>query len=213
MPHKKIDYNLISGQKIQRTEALADGVFAVAMTLLVLDIKVPISDAIHSEADLLTALGKLLPTMLSYFMSFMTLGIFWMAHSSQYSYIERTDRHLNWISIFYLMFVSLVPFTTAFINEHDNYRLSIGLYWLNILMLGILIYIHWSYAYRHNFIASEFDKEAINKAIKKRILIAQTLYAFGALLCFINTNLSIGVILLVQINYAFAFSFRKKKIK
>lgn len=209
MSGKKIQYNQIAGLKIGRTEALADGVFAVAMTLLVLDIKVPLGEAIHSEGELFTQLIKLWPTLVSYFMSFMTLGIFWIAHSTQYTYIERTDRHLNWISIFFLMIVSLVPFTTAFLNEHDEYKISIGLYWLNILLLGILVYVHWVYAYNHKFISDKFDVEEINKAIRKRVFIAQTLYAFGALLCFIDTYISIAVIILVQLNYAFAFFFRK----
>lgn len=70
-------YNQIAGQKVQRIEAISDGVFAIALTLLVLDIKVPVSEAIRTEAELFASLRSLLPKFLTYFLSFMTLGIFW----------------------------------------------------------------------------------------------------------------------------------------
>ena len=70
-------YNRIAGQRITRIEALSDGVFAIAMTLLVLDIKVPISESITSEKQLIDTFLTLTPKLLTYFLSFMTLGIFW----------------------------------------------------------------------------------------------------------------------------------------
>lgn len=195
-------------------EAISDGVFAIALTLLVLDIKVPVSESIKTEGDLLQALCGLMPRLLSYFLSFMTLGIFWTGQSVQFSNINQYDRHLNWISLFFLLFVSLLPFTTAFLSEHIHFKLSIGLYWLNILALGVMLYIHWNYAYKHNYtVAVGSEKEGINRAVRRRIVIAQTLYLFGALLCFVSTYLSIAVIVLVQLNYAFAFFFVQKPVQ
>lgn len=94
-------YNQISGQKTQRVEAISDGIFAVALTLLVLDIKVPVSEGIKTEGQLFASLCHLMPKFLSYFLSFMTLGIFWTGHTAQFTYIEKSDRHLNWISLFF----------------------------------------------------------------------------------------------------------------
>jgi uncharacterized membrane protein len=206
-------YNQIAGQKVQRLEAISDGVFAIALTLLVLDIKVPVSEAIKTEGQLFDAFCGLMPKLLSYFLSFMTLGIFWTGHTTQFSYIEKSDRHLNWICLFFLLFVSLLPFTTAFLSEHIHFKLSIGIYWLNIFLLGVVIYIQWVYAYKHNFLSvTDGDKENINKVVRKRIVIAQSLYAVGALLCFISIYLSIVTIILIQLNYALAiFSPRTKK--
>jgi uncharacterized membrane protein len=201
----KITYNSIAGQKSIRTEALNDGVFAVALTLLVLDIKVPSDIGVETEAELLVAFCKLTPKFLTYFLSFMTLGIFWVGNSTQYEYIDKSDRHLSWISLFFLLFVSLLPFTTAFLGEHIEFKLSIGLYWLNIFVLGVAVYVHWEYAYRHNFIAlPDKEKRQVNQVMKRRILTAQALYAGAALLCFINTYLSIFAIIIIQLNYALA---------
>jgi uncharacterized membrane protein len=206
-------YNQIAGQKVQRLEAISDGVFAIALTLLVLDIKVPVSEAIKTEGQLFGAFCSLMPKLLSYFLSFMTLGIFWTGHTTQFSYIEKSDRHLNWICLFFLLFVSLLPFTTAFLSEHIHFKLSIGIYWLNIFLLGVVIYIQWVYAYNHDFLSiSDGDKENINKVVRKRIIIAQSMYAVGALLSFISIYLSIVTIILIQLNYALAiFSPRNKK--
>ena len=199
-------YNQIAGQRIQRIEAISDGIFAVALTLLVLDIKVPISAAIKTEGDLFNTLCSLMPKFLSYFLSFMTMGIFWTGQTTQFNYIEKYDRNLNWISLFFLLFVTLLPFTTSFLSEHIQFRLSIAIYWFNIFALGILLLIHWNYAYRHNYINLKGEEKIVtNKAVKRRVIIAQSLYAFGALLCFINIYLSIGFIIAVQLNYAFAF--------
>jgi uncharacterized membrane protein len=198
-------YNHIAGQKIQRIEALSDGVFAIAMTLLVFNLKDPAAELSQTDAQLMEALGSILPTVLTYFLSFMTLGIFWTGQSTQLSYLHRYDRNLTWYSLFFLLFVSILPFTTAFLGNHIHNKISIGLYWFNIFALGGLLFFHWSYAYRCGYVLAEVpERVAVNRAIRRRILVAQGLYAAGALLCFVNTYLSILVIIVVQLNYAFA---------
>ena len=209
-----IHYNKIAGQNTKRIEAISDGVFAVAMTLLVLDIKVPILTTIQTEAALAQSFCALTPKLLVYFLSFMTVGIFWTGQSTQFKYIEKSDRNLNWITLLFLLFISILPFTTAFLSEHIHFKFAVAVYWCNILFLGIALYINWKYAFKNNFLSiSAEEKTAINAAISKRIIIAQTLYAGGALLCFINTYLSIGVIIAIQLNYAFGITHNVKSKK
>ena len=204
-------YNQIAGQQTGRVEALSDGVFAIALTLLVLEIKVP-EMHVHSERELWNALLALSPKFLSYFLSFMTMGIFWTGQSLQLSYMEHYDRNLNWNTLFFLLLVSLLPFTTAFLGQFTTFKLALVLYWLNILALGVLLYIHWRYAMKNNFVRKDEGIAAVDKAIRKRIVIAQLLYFCGALLCFIHPYVSICFIIAVQLNYAFAiFSPQLKK--
>lgn len=211
MPHLKDDYNILAGQDIQRIKALADGVSAIAMTILVLELSIPFLETVHSEGDLWTILLSILPRLLVYFMSFITLGIFWTGHSLQYTYITQSDRHLNWISIFFLMFIALIPFSTAFLTEYITFKLAIGVYWFNILLLGLILYIHWQYACKSNFVSHDSPEyEMVNRAMRNRIITAQIFYAFAALLCFISTYLSIAIIIAVQLNYALAPSFRRR---
>lgn len=197
-----MNYNKIAGKDTTRLVAISDAVFGVAMTLLVLEIKVP--EVEGTEMDLINTFLALMPKFLVYFLSFMTAGIFWMGHSAQFRFIEKSDRNLNWINLLFLLFVSVLPFSTAFLGDHIHYKFPIGIYWLNVFLLGLMLYINWNYADKHSLISEE-DKSLASAAIKKRIISAQALYLFGALLCFINAYLSIGFIVLVQLNYAFAF--------
>ena len=209
-----MDYNKIAGQNVRRIEALSDGVFAIAFTLLILEIKVPSIEGVTTETGLLVSLKPLLPKFLIYFLSFMTMGIFWTGQGVQFNYIERYDRNLNWTTLFFLLVISLFPFSTAFLGEYISFKLAIGIYWLNILLAGLFIYYHWHYACKHNFLSLEGEeRKAVDKAIRSRVIIAQSLYLFGALLCFINTYISIGFIILVQLNYAFAFIKNRTGVK
>src|ERR1700684_1893584 len=129
-------YNRIAGQSVERLAALSDGIFAVGMTLLVLDLHVPLREAIHSEHDLLQGVAALAPRLLMYMMSFLTLGIFWVGQQSQLNHLERSDRSLSWLHMAFLFFVSMTPFSTTLLAEFSAYRIALLVYWLNILMLG-----------------------------------------------------------------------------
>jgi uncharacterized membrane protein len=196
-------YNLFAGQSIERLAAISDGVFAVAMTLLVLDLHTPAESAIHSEAGLWRAIVALAPRVLVYLMSFLTLGIFWVGQQTQLNHLERSDRDLTWLHLAFLFAVSLTPFSTSLMAEFISYRVALVAYWANILLLGILLYLSWAYAVRARLVKPDVTDE-VQSAVKHRIISAQTLYAFGAALCVVNTYWALGFILLVQLNYALA---------
>jgi uncharacterized membrane protein len=196
-------YNLIAGQSVERLAALSDGLFAIAMTLLVLDLRVPASGAIHSELDLWGALVALVPRFIPYFMSFLTLGIFWVGQQTQLNRFARSDRNLAWIHLGFLLAVSLMPFSTALLAEFITYRLALVVYWLNVLLLGIVLYGSWRYAWRAGLVKDDTTVE-MSSAVERRIVIAQALYGLGALLCVVSTYVSIAFIVLVQLNYILA---------
>jgi uncharacterized membrane protein len=193
-------YNAIAGQSIERLAALSDGLFAVAMTLLVLDLKVPASEAIATDRALLAALAELAPRLVIYLMSFLTLGIFWVGQQTQLSHFARSDRHLTWINLAFLFAVSLMPFSTSLMAEFITLRSALLLYWLNILALGAVLYASWRYAMRAGLVEADLSA-MIDRSVERRIIIAQALYAFGAALCLFSTYWSIGFIILVQLIY------------
>jgi len=200
---KGVAYNQFAGRSLERLCALSDGVFAIAMTLLVLDLRVPAAAAIHSEGELWAALVALAPRMATYLMSFLTLGIFWTGQQTQLNQFSRADRHLAWIHFAFLAAVSLMPFSTAFLAEFIGYRIALLLYWLNILVLGAVLLGGWVYACHAQLFREELTRE-MDRAVTRRIVIAQGLYACGAALCVFGTAWSIGFIVLVQLNYAIA---------
>jgi uncharacterized membrane protein len=203
----KDKYNVIAGQSLERVSALSDGFFSIAMTLLVLDLRVPASEAIHSENDLWHGLGALVPRLVPYFMTFMTLGIFWVGQQTQLNHLDRGDRDFAWIHLVFLLAVSLTPFSTALLAEFITYRVALIVYWSNVLFLGVMLFFSWRYANAARLVSSTTSPE-INAAIYRRIVVAQALYALGALLCVINTYVSIVFIVLVQMNYALALRIR-----
>lgn len=196
-------YNRIQGRNPDRLAALSDGIFAVAMTLLVLDLHVPTAAQVHSERELLAALGALGPQWITYGMSFLTLGIFWAGQQTQLNHIAEGTRDLTWIHLGFLFATTVTPFTTRLLAEFIAYRAALGLYWLNIFVLGAMLFWSWSYAMRAGLVKPDTPEEVRN-SICRRITIAQALYAGGAALCFINTWVSIGAIVVVQLNYVVA---------
>jgi uncharacterized membrane protein len=202
-------YNQIAGQSVERLAALSDGIFGVAMTLLVLDLRVPTSEAIHSEGDLLHALIALAPQLLMYMMSFLTLGIFWIGQQTQLNHLSRAHRSLAWMHLLFLFAVTLTPFSTRLLAEHSSYRTALLAYWFNILLLGSSLYLTWTCAAKLGLLKDDISRE-VSQAIKRRILIGQTLYAAGAALCIFNTHWSIAFIVAVQLYYAIAPGFGRR---
>ena len=113
------------------------------MTLLVLDLRLPAIEAVHSEHDLWRALLKLGPQLVMYMMSFLTLGIFWVGQQTQLNHLARSERSLSWIHILFLFAVSITPYSTKLLAEFPAYRIALLAYWVNILLLGIALYLSW----------------------------------------------------------------------
>jgi uncharacterized membrane protein len=199
-----LSYNrLTAGRRLERIAALSDGVFAIAMTLIVLEFRVPDAGPIRSEQDLWNALLTLGPRLLTYFLSFLTLGIFWNGQQTQLNLFASADRDLSWLQLAFLATIALMPFSTSLLAEFITYRLALLAYWANIFLIGLLLYLNWIYALRKSLLTSEATP-AVSYTVKRRIFVAQSLYAFGALLCFINPLWSIAFIVLVQLNFAVA---------
>ncbi len=210
-------YNHISGQSLERLTALSDGIFAVAMTLLILDLHTPVADASArlstplfwtsqergKELALLAALGNLAPHFLPYIMSFLTLGIFWVGQQTQLDRFATSNRHLTWLHLLFLFAVSLLPFSTGLLAEFITYRIALLVYWLHLLLLGSVLFASWRYAQRAGLLKDGVTAE-ICSAAERRIVFYQMLYAIAMLLCVVNTAISIALLILMQLNSAIA---------
>jgi uncharacterized membrane protein len=196
-------YNRIASQSPERLAALSDGLFAIAMTLLVLDIRLPAAQGISEERQLWGALLALSPRLIVWLMSFLTLGIFWVGQQTQLNFFARSDRNLAWIHLAFLASASLMPLSTALLGEFIAFRTALAAYWVNLVLLGATLYASWAYASRAGLLKAEASAE-IAHAIRHRIVIGQALYALGALLCLIDTFWSIAFIVALQLNFAIA---------
>ena len=196
-------YNRLAARDTGRIAALSDGIFAFAMTVLVLEIHIPEKPDIHSEAELWAGLVALAPRIVTWLLSLMTLGIFWVGQQTQINQLARTDRNVSWLHFVFLALITVLPFSTRLLAEFITYRTAFLAYWLNILLAGLALLASWICAERAGLISPDAPP-GVSKAIKRRILVAQSLYAIGALAGFVSVPLGIGLIVLIQLNYAIA---------
>lgn len=197
-------YNELAGRSVDRLAAISDGIFAVAMTLLVLNLAVPALSGTPSEAELGSAILGIGPNLLIYAMSFMTLGIFWVGQGAQLGQLVRSDRHYTWIQLAFLLPVTLLPFSTALLAHYPGLIVALVVYWLNILLLGATLLSAFEYALRAHFFDAGSERD-LARLIRGRILIAQALYAGAVVLSIVlPTWVSIVLIALIQLNYVLA---------
>jgi uncharacterized membrane protein len=196
-------YNAFAGHSAERLAALSDGIFGVGMTLLVLDLRPPVMEAVRSEHDLMTALVAILPQAVMYLMSFLTLGIFWVGQQTQINQLRRADRGLSWLHFVFLAVITIIPFSTRVLAEFFTFRVAFLLYWSNIALAGASLYACWTKAERAGLLVEEATP-AVSLAIKRRIVVAQALYACGALVGLVNVPAGMILIIGIQLNYAIA---------
>jgi uncharacterized membrane protein len=196
-------YNEFAGSNRARLEAISDGIFAVGMTLLVLGLAVPLAEQVHNEDALFHALGGLLPSIVTYFMSFITLGIFWVGQQTQLSKTERVNRLYTWIHLAFLLSVTLVPFSTALLARFDWSRVALIVYWLNIAVMGLLLLAAVEYGLRTGLFPED-HRATVATFFRRRVIGAQSLYVVAMLLCFVDTHLSIGAFVAIQLNFVLA---------
>jgi len=157
----------VPGLSKHRIEALADGIFAVAMTLLVLDIKMPETLSYASEGDLWHRLVALEHAIASYAISFVMLSVYWVTHHYQFHYIERTDRGLLWINLYLLLAITLVPFTTDLVGDNVHLRLPALLYGVNLLLIAAAFIAQAEYVRRHHHLAGP-DMQRAGALLRRR---------------------------------------------
>ncbi|GAA3865993.1 hypothetical protein GCM10022381_07100 [Leifsonia kafniensis] len=130
----------------RRLEAFTDGVFAIAATLLVLDITIDAQAKITSDSELWQALGALSHNILNFAISFVLLGLLWIVHVRQFEYVIATDDTVLWLNILRLLGVALVPFATSLNNDYGDFlagRIALPLCFLAVILLGT---VQWYYA-------------------------------------------------------------------
>ncbi len=174
----------------RRMETLTDGVFAIAMTLLVLDFKVPTIP----EGSSVNALPKLIldlwPNFFNYVQSFMLLGIFWIVHHRQFHYIKFIDRGLLWLNIGSLMFIALIPFSTSLIAEYGHVQIGALIFECNLLAIGCLFYVQWWYVMRKRHLLDPNLSVQKIMLIRKRNLLVPIVSLVAIGLSFFNAEWS-----------------------
>ena len=133
---------------VDRVIAFSDGVFAIAITLLVLSLEVP--DV--TDKNLGEALKDLTPELFTYALSFAVVGMYWMAHHRTFRLVTRIDRTLLWINLVLLGFVALLPFPTEILGKYGDTSLGVVVYTASIVAVGSMSVLIWWYLNHANLI-------------------------------------------------------------
>ncbi len=183
-----------------RLETLVDGVFAIAMTLLVLELRVPTIVGV-TERELIHQLLELLPKLGSIFLSFLILSVSWIGHHNQYIYIRRTDRPFLWINMLFMFFITLIPFSTALLGEHPTKRTAMIVYSVNIGLCGLTLLWHWVYATSGRRLVASDLPDAVVAATRRRVALAPIAYGLAIPLSFVNEWMPLVLYVIVPVYF------------
>ncbi|MEW6038973.1 MAG: TMEM175 family protein [Pseudomonadota bacterium] len=189
-PHEIAEYSL-RGLATGRIEAFSDGVFAIVITLLILELKVPeIADDLVAN-QLAPRLIELTPRLFSFALSFIIVGVYWVAHHHVFHHVERSDRTLLWLNILFLSSVTFIPFPTSLIGKYSDQELAVVIYGINVVVARLLLLMIWRYATKnHRLVSPRFDAFRVN-VVAKLIGVPIGIYAFAIGFSLISTKVTL----------------------
>ena len=174
---------------LDRVVFLSDGVFAIALTLLVLDLRLP-PLAGHSESALGQALAADAPRFVAFVISFEVIGIFWLAHLRLFSVIARYDRGLAFINLLFLMSIAVMPFSTTLVSEYGDLTIAAAFYSGTLVLTSVTSNVIWWYAARRGRLLDSHASHADVLVITTRSVLTLILFVLSFGLAFVSVRLS-----------------------
>jgi uncharacterized membrane protein len=186
----------VAKEGTSRFEAFSDGVFAIAITLLVLDIAIPIG----SERDLIGAVAREWPAYVAYVISFGTIGAVWIIHTRITDHLVRANAVLLRLNLLLLLFVSFLPFPTRLLAEYvrhsDAERVATTLYGLNLFAINAVLLLLWRYAAGAGLLSA--DPERV-KTVRRTLTPSLGTYAFAIVLGLLLPQAAVAIYLLIAV--------------
>lgn len=189
----------VVGLSTGRIEMFSDAVFAIVITLLVLQIQVPKIPPAAVAESLTAAILAMWPEFLSYAVSFLSVGIYWVLHHFMFRYIQRSDRMLLWLNLIFLMFVSFLPFPTALLGAYGRQPVIAQIYGLTLAVIGLTLSLIWVYATSGRKLVDPKIDDLMVKLTMWKTLIPPALYLLAVILSAVNTTLSMAIYILVPV--------------
>lgn len=188
--------------KTERIEFFSDAVIAIIMTLMVLEIRLPEIEDGEDSAQIFHQLRRILPNILAYMISFLSLGVFWVNHHQFFKALEQSDWKLLWYNLHFLFWCSLVPITTTLLAEHYDKPAITALYGMNALTSGgafALMHIH---ALRKGLFIAHISPK-IFRRLKRVNILSTSLTIFSIFAGYISVYISIAIFALLPALYFF----------
>jgi uncharacterized membrane protein len=183
-----------------RLEALGDGIFGVAMTILVIELALPQLSG-GRMTDFMTALQKVWKPFMCYAISFVVLGIMWFGHRMMFEYIGKTNRYFIFLGVLFYMIVCLVPFSTRFLAQNTFTWYAILVYWANLSVCNLTLFAQWQYGInRRGLLERELPGE-VRREAKVLFLLSPAVYTIAIVISFFAPVVSIIIYIVTPVLY------------
>lgn len=181
-----------------RLETLCDGVWAIALTLLVLDLRVPTAEAASQAGGLVLALLRLWPSYLGYAISFLILGIMWANHHSLFRLVARSDETFVYLNLLLLLFVALQPFPTALLADYlrdPQERATAVMVYGAVMTATALAYnaVWWHASRGHRLLRAGIAPELV-RLRTRRFLAGPLLYLLATIIAYFSPTVALSII-------------------
>jgi uncharacterized membrane protein len=184
----------------ERIVAFSDGVIAIIITLMILDIHFPKIPEGLSGNEIWMELAKMTPSLIAYMVSFYGLGIFWINHHNFFHMVKHSDRNLLWLNLNLLFWLSLLPLPTSYLAEHYDSPIATTLYGAVMFMCHTSFGMLFSYASKKELILDKYNKKRI-KQIIRMILVSCIIWLTSIAVGYISTYISYALTLLIAVLY------------
>jgi len=200
--------------QLERMILFSDAVFAIAITLLAIELKVPA--IIHDLTDhkLAESLAEMIPKFIGFLISFLIIGQYWTTHHRLFGFVVNYNLRLMWLNLFFLLAVVLMPFTSAFYSEYIRYLLKTPaiLYIGNICFLGLMNFLMWRYVSNTKHGLSEGLTKPVANYFSMRAIAVPIIFLFMAFVYFIFPHLAIWMPSIIPLAIWMLSRFYKKRI-
>lgn len=188
--------------QLERMILFSDAVFAIAITLLAIEIKVPeVAHEVVSDHLLAQKLAELFPKFIGFFISFMVIGIYWIVHHRMFGYVINYNQRLLWLNLFFMLAVVLMPFSSGFYSEYvmRQMKIPVILYICNITFLGIMGLVIWNYIANPKRALSEGITPEMSRYFRFRSLVPPFAFLLLGIIYFFNPRIAVYVPLIIPI--------------
>lgn len=191
--------------ELDRIIYFSDAVFAIAITLLALDIHFPTYAAEPSDAVLWYAIAALLPRFGTYALSFVVVGVFWLSHHRSFRAIKRYDLRLIWLNLSQLLFIAFLPVSSSLLGDYPLHQPALILYSLNVIAAGTLQYMTWNHATKNHHLVDASLDERLIRYVRLNSVISIAAFGLTIVISFISVQAALVIpILMLAIYIPFA---------
>ena len=201
--------------QLERLILFSDAVFAIAITLLVIEIKIPeIHEKPVTENAVLHKLAELIPKFVGFLVSFLLIGQYWIVHHRMFSFVINFTDRLIWLNILFLFAIALMPFSTGFYSEFvlRGVVTPVIFYTANIALLGLANFLMWRYLSNQKNNLTENLTPALAKYFSLRALTVPTIFVIFSFAYLYNPTIAFFIPMLIPFILRLIFNPMKKKI-